>query len=66
MVHFWSNNGHFCSIVVNNINLNLSIKISYYINTMIMDTFVNLHFENNAFIISNGLLKFKNIDWLTN
>jgi hypothetical protein len=33
---------------------------------MIMDTFVNLHFENNAFIISNGLLKFKNIDWLTN
>ncbi len=29
---------------------------------MIMNTFVKLYFENNALIISSGLLKFKNMN----
>jgi hypothetical protein len=30
-----------------------------------MNTFVQLFFENKPSIVSNGLLKFKNMDWST-
>jgi len=33
---------------------------------MNMNTFVKLFFENNTFIISSGLSKFKNMHWLVN
>jgi hypothetical protein len=37
---------------------------------MIMNTFVKLFFENNAFIINSGLSKFKNmhslVNWIVN
>jgi hypothetical protein len=48
--------------IVNNIILNLSIKNCQYINMIIMSRFVKLYFENNAFIMNNGLLKFKNMN----
>jgi len=52
-------------LVANNIILNLSIKNWLYINMMIMNTFVNIYFEN-ALIISSEFLNFKNMNWLIN
>jgi hypothetical protein len=49
-------------LVANNIILNLSIKNWLYINMMIMNTFVNLYFEN-AFIINSMNWLF---DWIIN
>ncbi len=30
---------------------------------IVMNTFVKMFFENNAFIINSGLQKFKNMNW---
>jgi hypothetical protein len=50
--------------IVNNIILNLSIENRFYINNLIMKTYVYLVFENKALIVNNELLNFKNMDWL--
>ncbi len=50
--------------MVNNLILNSLIDDSFYTNNLIMKTFAQLFFENNAFIINSGLLKTKNMDRL--
>jgi hypothetical protein len=49
---------------MNNISANpLLGPMSWATLVMTMNAFVNLCFENNAFIINNGLSKFKKMDW---
>ncbi len=43
--------------MVNNLILITLDDDSFYVNNLIMKTFEKLFFENNAFIMSNGLLK---------
>ncbi len=64
--------GHFCMfrhvwmLEVNNIIINLLINHWLSIDNLIMNTFVQRFFENNAFVINNGLLKFKSMNGLAN
>jgi hypothetical protein len=50
--------------MVNNLFLNSLYDDTFHINNLIMKTFARFFFENNAFIMNNGLLKTKNMDWL--
>ncbi len=43
--------------MVNNLILVTLNDDSFYFNNLIMKTFAQLFFENNAFIMSSGLLK---------
>ncbi len=43
--------------MVNNLNINTLNDDSFYTSNLIMKTFAQLVFENNAFIINSGLLK---------
>ncbi len=48
--------------MVNNLISNSLNDDSFYINNLIMKTFAQLFFENNACIINSELLKTKNMD----
>jgi len=45
--------------MVNNLILNTLNDESFYTNNLIMMTFSQLIFSNNAFIVNSGLLKLK-------
>jgi len=68
VAHFWNQNNNFYRVfcvymfMVNNLISNSLNDDSFYINNLIMKTFAQLFFENNACIINSELLKTKNMD----
>jgi hypothetical protein len=63
--HFWNHYNNFYRVIcvqmfmVNNLILNTLNDDWSETNNLIMKTISELSFENNAFIINSGLLKFK-------
>jgi hypothetical protein len=54
-------------LIENYLILNTSNDDSFYINNLVMKTFAQIFFENNAFLINNGLLEKKldcSVDWI--
>jgi hypothetical protein len=72
VAHFWCHKSNFYKVfcvqmfMVNNLALNALNNDSFWINNLIMKTFAQLFFENNAFIIKMNFWnkKYGLVNWL--